>query len=131
MSDKNLKLGWTVSETIGIAVVNPRGVSSMKAIPKFYFHNEGGGIDIRRYSIEIIGNPESAAKAFAEGILSKKDLKPGYDTWQYCDVIDIVYTDNKYYVSLTGNGLGLIDQDVWMSFKKNVQTICNDLKAFL
>lgn len=130
MEPKQLKLGWTVSETIGVAVVNPRGLKSMNIITKNIFGNEAGSIDIRRYSIEIVGAVESAAKAFAEEILSKKIATPDYESWQYFDVIDIVYRNGEYILYLTGNGRGLIDPDLWMTFKKDVEKICR-MKAFL
>lgn len=125
MEPKNLKLGWTVSETIGVAVVNPRGVTGMKAVSAFNFQNEHGGIEIRQYSIEITGSTESAAKAFAEEILSKK--KPQ----SYFNVIRVDVENNKYTITLGKGGTGLISPEVWAEFKKNVERICNDLKAFL
>ena len=125
MSAKELKLGWTVSETIGVAVVNPRGVTGMKAIPKFNFQSDKGGIEIRQYSIEITGSTEAAAKAFAEEILSKKSAQ------SYFNVIRVDVKDNKYTIALGKGGSGLISPEVWAEFKKNVERICNDLKAFL
>jgi len=131
MEPKNLKLGWTVSETIGIAIVNPRGLKSMNVIAKSIFSSETGSIDIRRYSIEILGAVEGASKAFAEEILSRNITTPDYESWQYSEVIDIVYRNGEYILYLTGNGQGLIDQDLWITFKRGVERICNGLKAFL
>lgn len=98
---------------------------------KSIFGDEVGSIDIRRYSIEITGAIEHASKAFAEEILSRKITTPDYESWQYFEVIDIVYRNGEYILYLTGNGQGLIDQDVWMTFKRGVEKICNGLKAFL
>lgn len=130
--EKELKLGWTVSETIGIAVVNPRAVAGVKAIPKYIFDNEEGGIEIRRYSIHIFGNPEAAAKAMAEELLKRRDASvPSACTWDYMKVIEVTRTGTTFSVNLTDDGLGLIDPEVWAPFKKNVEKITNKLVAFL
>lgn len=131
MSAKELKLGWTVSETIGVAIVNPRGVNSMKAIPRFNFKNEQGGIDIRRYSIEITGSVEGAASAFAKAILDRTTNRNQNEHWTYCDIIYVNYDGGVYRLHLNEDGDGLIDPDIWSAFKKHVEKICNDLKAFL
>lgn len=103
------KIGWMVSESIGVSVVNPKVV--MKAIPRFTFGNEQGEIDIRQYSITITGSHEAAAKAFAEAILSRGTGSQNSE-WSYC-------------------GVGIVSPIDWDAFKKNVERICNGLKAFL
>lgn len=127
--EKELKVGWTVSETIGVAIVNPRAVAGMKAIPKYIFDNADGGIEIKRYSISIYGDREAAAKAMAEEILNHK-TGSNHD-WNYMGVIVAEEYLGKFSIKLTENGEGIVDPEIWLTFKKNVEKMCNDLKAFL
>lgn len=126
---KELKLGWVVSETIGVAIVNPRATGMAKALPRHVFENENGGIDIRRYSIEIFGQHEAAAKAMAEELLKHKT--GSNHSWNYMGVIECEEYLGRFIIRLTEKGEGIIDPEVWATFKKNVEKICNDLKAFL
>jgi hypothetical protein len=126
---KELKLGWTVSETIGVAIVNPRAMGVAKALPKYVFENAEGGIDIRKYSIELFGRHEAAAKAMAEELLKHKT--GSNHSWNYMGVVEGEERLGQLSITLTQNGLGLIDPEVWAAFKKNVEKMCNDLKAFL
>jgi hypothetical protein len=107
----------------------------VKAIPKLLFENDSGGIEVRRTSIKITGSAEGAARAMAEAILNRKNPPTGYNSWDYMGVIDIIYCsdckDNPYTVNLTGTGIPLIDLEIWNKFKKDVEKICNNLKAFL
>lgn len=102
----------------------------VKAIPKLVFENEKGGIEIRRNSIKITGVMESAALALANTILNRKVDKK-YDTWNYMNVVDVVCVEGKYNLNLTGTGLTAIDLEQWNVFKKSVETICNNLTAFM
>ena len=131
--NKELKLGWVVSETIGVAIVNPRGVNGMKAIPKFVFGDENGYIEIRRYSIQIVGSLEAAAKAMVEKeLLPRRDAtSPSPASWDYMKVIEVTRTGTTFKIDLTDDGLGLIDPEIWATFKKSVEKMSNDLTAFL
>ena len=133
MSDQPLKLGWTVHEVIGIAVVNPRALSGAAGMPKELFGDNRGYIEVRSYSIEINGALEAAALAFAEDILKSKRWAGDVpnDRWRYHNVIEVRRDQNVFTVNLTEQGLGLIDPDLWASFKKSVEKICNDLPAFI
>lgn len=129
---KQLKLGWVVHEVIGVAVVNPRAVAGVKAIPGYIFENEKGGIEIRRYSIQIFGDHEAAALAMAEELLPRRDASsPSPASWDYMKVIEVTRTGTIFSINLTDDGLGLIDPEVWATFKKNVEKITNKLTAFL
>lgn len=126
---KELKLGWTISETIGVAIVNPRAMGAVKALPRHVFENENGGIDIRRFSIEIFGRHEAAAKAMAEELLKHKSGS-NHD-WNYMGVIIAEEYLGRFTIKLSEKGEGIIDPEVWLTFKKNVEKMCNDLKVFL
>lgn len=106
----------------------------MKAIPKYFFHNENGSIEIRRFSIEIEGSLEGAARAFAEEILKNKQIygeTAPLNRWDYMSVIRVEHIDSKYTLTLLEAGQGLIDPEVWANLKKDVEKICNNLTVFL
>lgn len=135
---KPLKLGWVVHEVIGQAIVNTRAMG--KAIPRHIFENEKGGIEIRRYSIQIFGDHEAAALAMAEELLKHKagltptvimGLPEDHDAWNYMKVVEATRHNKTYTINLTDDGLGLIDPEVWSTFKKSVEKITNKLTAFL
>jgi hypothetical protein len=137
---KELKLGWTVHEVIGVAVVNPRATRAA-VVSRNIFGDDRGRIDIRRWSIEIHGSLEAAARAFAEEVLKYKptsldarivaELPDNYHAWDYERVIQVTRRNGHFTVDLTQDGVGLIDPEVWAAFKTKVEKICNTLKAFL
>lgn len=102
----------------------------MKAIPRLSFENEKGGIEIRRDSIKITGAVESAALALANAILNRKTNEK-YDTWNYMNVVYVVCFERKYAISLTPSKIDGLNAEQWETFKKNVETICNNLTAFM
>lgn len=102
----------------------------MKAIPKFSFENDKGGIEIRRGSIKITGAVESAALALANAILNRK-ANEKHDTWNYMNVIYVVCFEGKYAISLTPSKVDGLTTEQWETFKKSVETICNSLTAFM
>ena len=139
--EKELKLGWTVHEVIGVAVVNPRGITNATVRRGSVFGDENGKIDIRRWSIEISGSHEAAARAMAEEILKYKptrldarsvnELPDNYHVWDYERVVQVTRRNGHFTIDLTVDGKGLIDPEVWTLFKTKVEKICNTLKAFL
>jgi hypothetical protein len=131
MSDEKLKLGWTMYETIGVAVVNPRAVNGI--ISREIFGNARGSIELRRHSIEIQGAVEIAARAFAEDILSSRKSPEPLDTssWRYLSLIEVTHDEGIYVINLTENGQGLIDPNLWIVFKTMVEKICNNLTVFI
>jgi hypothetical protein len=132
MSDKTK--GWTFEEIIGVSIVNPGAVTSMKAVPGYTFNNEGGSIEIRRHALKITGAIESAALAFANDILKRGKFSPEEAdkfNLNYMNVIEICIVDNKYTLNLLQDGVHTIHQDQWNLLKKHVEKICNDLTAFI
>lgn len=103
--------------------------NGMKAIPRQIIEKDESGIEIRRYSIHIFGQHEAAAKAMAEEVLNHKS--GSNHSWNYMGVIEGEECLGKFSIKLTESGENLIDPNVWLSFKKNVEKMCNDLKAFL
>ncbi len=120
--------GWTITETIGIAVVNTRAVSNAIRATRFHFKNEKGSLFIDRYSIIIEGQIEAAAVAFAEDVLKNAKINPDLN---YLNIIGASIENGKYTLTLLEQGLGIIDPDVWLTFKSNVESICNNLTVFI
>jgi hypothetical protein len=130
MSDK-LKLGWTVSETIGMAIVNPRAVSALRG--KFVFSSETGTLTITDLPV-ITGAVEGAALAFANDVLEAKmpanstDLRI-YRNREMLELIG-VRRENSTYV-LYYLEPDLFQGEDWVRFKAAVEKICNDLTIFI
>jgi hypothetical protein len=104
----------------------PRG-STVKAVPRIYLSSETGSIEIRQYSFTIRGSVEGAALAMAEDILKKKKENPQAQSHYYM-AIDVFNRDNEIILGINSVPY---DKEVWDTFKKNVEKICNNLTAFI
>ena len=125
---KQLKLGWTVSETIGVAIVNPRAVTGVKALPRITLTYKDTTIEIRDTSIIIHGVMEEAAMALADHILTdwKRDPKIQFRTYRAIEAYEI---EGKILINPRVNGI--MDADRWDLLKKETEKICNNLRAFM
>lgn len=125
---KQLKLGWTVSETIGVAIVNPRAVAGVKALPRITLTYKNTTIEIRNDSITIDGVMEEAAMALADYILTdwKRDPKIQFRTYRAIEAYEI---EGKILINPRVNNI--MDPERWVLLKKQTENICNNLKAFM
>lgn len=130
MDEKKLKLGWTVHETIGVAIVNPRALTGMKASPWITLTHKGTTIKITDTSVTIDGTIEEAAMALAEYILDYIKRLKGSDTNYFS------FRSIEAYV-IDGNVLvnpkiqNIMEPGDWELLKKSTEKICNNLKVFM
>lgn len=125
---KQLKLGWVVSETIGVAIVNPRAVAGVKALPRITLTYKNTTIEIRDTSISIDGVIEEAAMALADYIL--KDMKRDPNVkWRAYRAIEAYIIDDK--ILINPRVQNVMAEDQWLLLKKETEKICNNLKAFM
>ncbi len=103
----------------------PRKCNYVKAIPKLYFASPKGAIEIRHNSITITGTVEGAALALAEDIL-KKPIVPQRT---YLSTIEVLAGNGQYTLNLLKPTV--LEPEIWIDLKKDVEKMCNNLKAFL
>lgn len=125
---KQLKLGWSVSETIGVAIVNPRAMAGMKALPRITLTYRNTTIVIRNDSIIIDGIMEEAAMALADHILAemKRDTSVLYRSY---GAIEVYVIDGQ--VVINPKVQNVMDTDRWALLKKETEKICNNLRFFM
>lgn len=130
MDEKKLKLGWTVSETIGVAIVNPRASHSARALPQITLTYKGATLIITDNAITITGTIEEAAMALADHIL--KDVKRmdaiGAKYFSYRSM-EVYLIDGN--VVLNPKVLNIMEPGDWDFLKKSTEKICNNLKVFM
>jgi hypothetical protein len=126
---KELKLGWTVHEVIGVAIVNPRAVAGVKALPRIVLTYKNTTITIRNDSVIIDGVMEEAAMALADHIL--KEIKRAAPEVKYFSfrAIEAYVIDGKILVNPKIQNA--MDADQWALLKRETEKICNNLKAFM
>lgn len=125
---KQLKLGWVVSETIGVAIVNPRATAGMKAIPRISLTHKSTTIEIRDTSITIDGVIEEAAMALADYILKDMKRDPNIK-WRAYRAIEAYVIDDK--ILINPRVQNAMDAERWALLKKETEKICNNLRAFM
>jgi|SRR5579864_8017552 len=127
--NKQLKLGWTVHEVIGMAIVNPRAVAGVKALPRIVLTYKNTTITIRNDSIIIDGIMEEAAMALADHILT--DMKRAAPEVKYFSyrALEAYVIDGKIVVN--PKILNAMDPERWELLKRETEKICNNLKAFM
>ena len=127
---KKLKLGWVVSETIGMAIVNPRGLTGMKASPWITLTHKGTTVRIRDNSVIIDGSIEEAAMALAEHILKDieraSDFNANYFSYRS---IEVYVIDGQ--IVINPKTQNIMEPGDWALLKKSTEKICNSLKAFM
>lgn len=130
MNEKKLKLGWVVSETIGVAIVNPRASHSARALPQITLTYKGATIIITDNAITITGTIEEAAVALAEYVLDYIKRVQGSDTKYFSfRSIEAYIIDDK--VVLNPKVLNIMEPGDWDFLKKSTEKICNNLKVFM
>lgn len=128
MEEKRLKLGWVVSETIGVAIVNPRGLTGMKASPWITLIYRGTTLRIRDNAVTVDGTMEEAAMALAERILqdARRDDSIKYFSYR---AIEAYVIDGQ--IVINPKTQNIMEPQDWDLLKKETEKICNNLKAFM
>lgn len=128
MSEKQLKLGWTVHEVIGVAIVNPRAVAGVKALPRITLTYKNTTIVIRNDSVTVDGIMEEAAMALADYILTDMKKDPSIK-WRSYRAIEAYVIEGKIVINPKVENI--MDAERWALLKKETEKICNSLKAFM
>lgn len=129
MMDK--KIGWTISETIGISIINPRATTGYRR--KYIFSSETGTLTIVGLPV-ITGALEGAAIALVNDILEAKmhDSSTNLRIYKNQEGVELigVRRENGTYV-LYYLEPHLFQGDGWIRFKVAVEKICNGLTIFM
>ena len=129
MNDK--KLGWSCSEIIGMAIVNPHG--TVAALIQRVFASETGTLMIIGLPV-MTGTVEGAALAFANEILDRNipTNDTGLRIYRNAEDTELigVRRENGTYV-LYYLEPHLFQGDEWVRFKSAVEKICNGLTVFM
>lgn len=131
MSDdpKQLKLGWTISKTIGVAVVNPRAASAMRKSLGIVLSYKGSTLTLQKDSIKIEGSIEEAAMALAEHILEDKKNNPDIKYFSYIS-IEAYLIEDEVFLNPKIKAQHY-DMAQWDLLKQETEKICNKLTAFM
>jgi hypothetical protein len=118
----NLKLGWTVYETIGMGIINPRALSCI------ILTYRSTTITIKDLSVTIEGTTEEAAMALADHILKDMKRDANIKYFSYRSIEAYLIEGN---VVVNPKIQNVMDSKQWDILKKETEKICNNLKAFM
>jgi hypothetical protein len=108
--------------------LRPGYMNTMKAIPRQIFEHNDSSVTIRSESISISGKLEDAAWALADECL-RRGKDNNNTNWRYFSVLEVTLREGVYDLTLLKDYA--LDASTWETLKRDVEKICNNLKAFM
>lgn len=97
--------------------------------PEYDFFHDGSAISIRNGSLYIIGDTEDAYIALAEHLLALRDIDRRVPYVSTVGCLKIIYDGENTTINLEYPHA--MPNEGWLRLKKSVESICNNLAAFL
>jgi hypothetical protein len=96
--------------------------------PGLTFEHNDGSVTVSSNDISVDGKMEDAAWALADECL-RRGKNNNNTNWRYFSVLEVTLREGMYDLTLLNDKA--LDAPTWELLKKNVERICNHLKAFM